>query len=121
EVGEGRLHLPDRNFDTGLPIQPGTYFMQDDAYGRLLNLLAKNQFRQVSPSLRSSIVTYFASIHFPSHIKIDRKEKTRVDWKKVHEEIKQLQIARPESNRAQTSDRSCYHLAGTACLEQIGE
>jgi hypothetical protein len=106
EVGEGHLHLPDRNFDTGSSIQPGTYFMQDDAYGRLLSLLAKEQFRQLSPALRSGIVAYFAGMHFPSHIKRDRKEKTRVDWKKVPEEIKQLQMARPEPNEAQTSDRS---------------
>jgi len=116
EAGEGRLHLPDRNFDTGSPIQPGTYFMQDDAYGRLLNLLAKDQFRQVSPALRSGIVSYFAGMNFHSHVKRDKKEKTRVDWKNVPEEIKQLQIARSELNETQTSGHSCYEIARRGLL-----
>ena len=110
EVKEDRLNLLNRNFDTGSPVQPGTYFMQDDAYGRLLHLLAKDQFRQISPALRSDILSYFAALHFPANIKRDKKEKTRVDWKKVPEEIKQLQVAQPEPTRAQTSDLSCCEM-----------
>jgi hypothetical protein len=52
--------------------------MQDDAYGRLLHLVAKNDFRQVSPALRSAILAYFAALHFPANIKRDKKEKARV-------------------------------------------
>jgi hypothetical protein len=104
EVKEDSLNLPNRNFDTGTPVQPGTYFMQDDAYGRLLHLLAKDQFRQVSDALRSHILSYFAALNFPANIKRDRNEKTRVDWKKVPAEIRQLQVTQPESNRAQTCD-----------------
>jgi hypothetical protein len=111
EAGEDRLNLPNRNFDTGSPIQPGSYFMQDDAYGRLLDLLAKDQFRQVSPALRSDIVAYFAALHFPANIKRDKREKTRVDWKKVPEEIKQLQAAQPEINRAKTAEQPCCEMA----------
>ena len=103
EVKEDSLNLPNRNFDTGTPVQPGTYFMQDDAYGRLLHLLAKDQFLQVSAALRSHILSYFAALNFPANIKRDRNEKTRVDWKKVPAEIKQLQVTQPGS-RAQTCD-----------------
>jgi hypothetical protein len=99
------LNLPNRNFDTGSPVQPGTYFMQDDAYGRLLDLLAKDQFRQVSPALRSDMLAYFATLHFPGNIKRDPKEKTPVDWRRVPEEIKQLQAAQVESKLTQTWDR----------------
>jgi hypothetical protein len=110
ESGEDRLNLPNRNFDTGSSIQPGTYFMQDDAYGRLLHLLANNHFRQVSPALRSDILAYFAALHFPAGAKRDKKEKTRVDWKKIPEEIKQLELAQPESNRAQTLGLPCCEM-----------
>jgi Zinc dependent phospholipase C len=111
EVKEDRLNLPNRNFDTGSPIQPGTYFMQDDAYARLLHLLAKDQFRQISPALRSDILAYFAALRLPANIKRDNKDKTRVDWKKVPAEIQQLHVAQPEPARAQTSDLSCYEMA----------
>jgi hypothetical protein len=109
EVKEDRLNLPNRNFDTGSPIQPGTYFMQDDAYAHLLHLLAKDRFRQVSPALRSDILAYFAALRLPA--KRDKKGKTRVDWKKVPAEIQQLQMAQPEPTREQTSDVSCYEIA----------
>jgi hypothetical protein len=107
DAEEGRLNLPNRNFDTGSPIRPGTYFMQDEAYVRLLSLLAKNQFRQVSPAMRSDILAYFAALPFPAHIKRDKKERTRVEWKKIPEEIKQLEVAQPESNRAQSLGLRC--------------
>ena len=111
EAKEDRLYLPNRNFDTGSPIEPGTYFMQDDAYGRLLHLLAKDQFRQVSPALRSDILAYFAALHFPADIKRDKKEKTRVDWKKVSEELEQLRVEQPVPTRAQTSRLSLGEMA----------
>src|SRR5262245_34967232 len=110
EAGENRLNLPNRNFDTGSSIQPGTYFMQDDAYGRLLNLLAKDHFRQVSPALRSDLLVYFAALHFPANVKRDKKEKTRVDWEKIPEKIKQLELAQPESHRAQTLQLRCCEM-----------
>src|SRR5262249_39111051 len=56
DVGGSRLSLPNRNFDTGGPIRPGTYFLQDDAYGRLLNILSEDRFQRVSPELRSDLL-----------------------------------------------------------------
>ena len=43
EVKEDRLNLPNRNFDTGSPIQPGTSLaVRVSAYAHLLHLLAKD-------------------------------------------------------------------------------
>jgi len=35
EVGNGTLHLPNRNLDTGLPSKPGDYRMADEALKKL--------------------------------------------------------------------------------------
>jgi hypothetical protein len=90
EVGAGHLDLPNLNFDTGSKIQPWTYFMQDEAYARLLSNLDREQFRQISPDLRSDILAYFGGLRLPAHIKRDRMEKTHVDWKKIPHEVEEL-------------------------------
>ena len=99
-VAAAHLDLPNRNFDTGDTIQPGTYFMQDDAYARLLGGLEREQFKQVSAGLRSDILAYFRGLRLPGHFKKDKMEKTRVDWArvpKVVEELKELK-AQPDFN-----------------------
>jgi Zinc dependent phospholipase C len=90
EVKAGRLVLPNLNLDTGSKIHPWTYFMQDDAYARLLSNLDREQFKQISPELRSDILTYFGGLSLPAHIKRDKREKTRVEWKKVPQEVEEL-------------------------------
>ncbi len=93
EVGAGHLALPNRNFDTGSMIQPGTYFMQDDAYARLLGVLEREQFQQIPPELRSDILVYFRALRLPGHFKRDKMEKTRVDWARVPKQVEELQAA----------------------------
>jgi hypothetical protein len=90
DVGAGHLDLPNLNFDTGSMIQPGTYFMQDEAYARLLSSLEREQFKQISPELRSNILAFFGGLGLPAHIKRDKMEKTRVDWKTVPQEVEEL-------------------------------
>ena len=93
EVGAGHLDLPNRNFDTGSTIQPGTYFLQDDAYARLLGVLEREQFQQISPDLRSDVLAYFRALRLPGHIRRDKMEKTRVDWARVPTEVEELKAA----------------------------
>jgi hypothetical protein len=102
EAGSGHLDLPNRNFDTGSPIQPGTYFMQDDAYARLLTNLEQDQFKQISPELQSNILVYFRGLRLPGHFKRDKMEKTRVDWNKIVQDIEELKAFQPNSNLAES-------------------
>jgi len=51
DLGAGHLNLPNLNLDTGSKIQPGTYFMQDEAYARLLSNLEREQFQADSPGV----------------------------------------------------------------------
>jgi Zinc dependent phospholipase C len=103
EVKAGRLVLPNLNLDTGSKIHPWTYFMQDDAYARLLSNLDREQFKQISPELRSDILTYFGGLSLPAHIKRDKREKTRVEWKKVPQEVEELKSLPSDSKLRDTS------------------
>src|SRR5579863_1219852 len=103
DVGAGHLVLPNLNLDTGSKIQPWTYFMQDEAYARLLSTLDQEQFKQISPELRSDILTYFSRLGLTAHIKRDKMEKTRVKWKKVPQEVEELKSLRSDSKLRDTS------------------
>ena len=104
DLGAGHLNLPNLNLDTGSKIQPGTYFMQDEAYARLLSNLAQDQFKQTSPELRSDILAYFGGMGLSAHIKRDKMEKTRVDWKKVPQEVEELKSLRSDSTLTEGQD-----------------
>jgi hypothetical protein len=104
DVGAGHLDLPNLNLDTGSKIQAWTYFMQDDAYARLLSNLDREQFKQISLELRSDILTYFRGLGLPAQIKRDKMEKTRVDWKKVPQEVEELKSLPSDSKLTQGQD-----------------
>lgn len=104
DVGAGHLDLPNLNFDTGSKIQPWTYFMQDEAYARLLSNLEREQFQQISPELRSDILAYFGGPSLPAHIKWDKMEKTRVEWQRVSQEIEELKALPSDSKLTERQD-----------------
>ena len=85
EVGAKDLAIDNRNFDTGQPTLPGTYFMADNAYAKLLDTLAKEQFANVSPELKKNIVEYYGDPNAP----IATKRKKR-DWARVSAELQEL-------------------------------
>lgn len=86
----GRLHLQNRNFDTGAPTKPGAYFMADRAYARLVDNLAKNHFQSVSPDLRADILAYYRDPAAPIVTKKDGKA-----WNRLSEELAELKTAGP--------------------------
>jgi hypothetical protein len=104
EVGAGHLNLPNLNFDTGSTLLLGSYFMQDEAYARLLSSLEREQFKQISLELRSDIIAYFGRLGLPSHPKRDKMEKTRVDWKKVPQEVEELKLISSDSKSTERQD-----------------
>ena len=97
DTGAERLDLPNLNLDTGGMVRPGSYFMQDEAYARLLANLDREQFKQISPALRSDILAYFGGLGPPIHSRRDRMEKIRVDWNKVPQELDELKAFRADS------------------------
>ena len=82
----GEALRPDnRDCDTGKETSAGEYRLADETYAELLDKLAEDNFRQVSPELRANILSYFGDPHSPLSIRKDKKE-----WARVEKELQQL-------------------------------
>jgi len=90
KVGVGTLSLPNRDFDTGRDTRPGEYKLSDKTYARLLDDLAKNDFKQVTPDLRANILQFFSDLNAPIALKRDKKK-----WAKLTEELDKLKQVEP--------------------------
>ena len=90
QVGTDRLHLPNDNFDTGQITGPGQYRLNDETHAKLLDALAKQDFRGASPEVQAELLEFFGHPDAPYATK--RKPK---DWAKVQAELEQLKSAAP--------------------------
>ncbi len=79
---EGRLQLPNENFDTGALTEPATYPFADDTYAKLL---AKVSGKPISDALRGDILAYYANREAPFATKKDPKA-----WQNVLDELGKL-------------------------------
>ncbi len=62
EVPDGRLALPNTDFDTGQPSAYGEYSLADDTYGELLSRLEDQHFRDLPTALRANVDRYYATL-----------------------------------------------------------
>jgi hypothetical protein len=95
EVRDKQLAIDDRNFDTGEPTKPGAYFMADNAYAKLVDTLAKQQFANIPAGLRENILAYYADPNSP----IATKKKSK-NWSRITTELQQLKAGPPASTPA---------------------
>jgi hypothetical protein len=82
---EGRLQLPNDNFDTGELTKPTAYPFADEAYAKLL---ARVSGKPVSVELRSDILVYYADIGAPFATKKDPTE-----WQNVLDDLSKLKAS----------------------------
>lgn len=91
QEGEGRVDLPNDNFDVGEPTGPGKYRLNDEAHAKLLDKLAEQNFADVTPELRAELLDFFADPNAPNAIKRKPKE-----WSRVEAELQQLKSTNPQ-------------------------
>ncbi len=89
-VRNGRLDLPNDNFDVGETTGPGKYAMNDDAHAELLSKLAARKFVGISPELRDELVSFYSESGAAYSTKRDAKA-----WAAVQSELEQLKNATP--------------------------
>lgn len=95
EAQKGTLHLEDKDFDTGHETRPGEYALADQTYARLVADLAKNQFRDLSPTLQQNIEAYYSNADAPLDTKRHPKK-----WRELEANLDQLKAARVAENGA---------------------
>jgi len=89
----GKVELRNDNFDTGTVTAPGEYPLADRTYGRLLDRLADNHFKNVSPEIRQALLDYYADAG--ANDTVMRKDKK--EWSKEMAELKELKAVTPGS------------------------
>jgi hypothetical protein len=90
QVETGQPDLPNDNFDTGAVTAPGKYRLNDEAYAKLLDALAKQNFSGASPELRAGILEFYGHPDAPYATKRNRKA-----WAKVQAQLEQWKKAAP--------------------------
>ncbi len=90
EERDGRLALPNCDFDTGLPTKAVEYALTDDTYAKLLSQLAKRKFVGTSPELRANILDFYSDLSLSINTKRDQE-----DWKEVLAALEQLKALTP--------------------------
>lgn len=79
----GRLQLPNDNFDTGGPVRPGAYQLEDQTYADLLDRVSG---QSISPELRANILEFYHGAETPD----TKSRKRRKQWQKVVTELSAL-------------------------------
>jgi len=92
ETRHDKLDLPNRDFDTGKETKGGEYVLTDKSYARLLDELAKQDFKEVTPDLRTNIVEFYSNAVGPIATTKDKKA-----WSKTEEQLAKLKSLPPEN------------------------
>ncbi len=93
EVAEKDLHLDNTDFDTGKMTHAGEYVLTDNAYARLLDQLARDNFQQITPELRDNILAFYADPNAP----LATKRKPAA-WDKTQDELQKLKGMTPPAS-----------------------
>jgi hypothetical protein len=73
-VQEGRLSLPNVDFDTGEATRPSEYRLADAAYSRLACALAERDPVSVDPKLRADVLHFYSDMEQPFSTRKNKKE-----------------------------------------------
>jgi hypothetical protein len=101
DLGNGEVTLPNDNFDVGEMTARGKYRMNDNTCAQLLDMLAGNNFADVSPELRAELLHFFSDPDVSPTTK--RSEKARLKLQHDVDRLKSTDVipvvAESESNR----------------------
>ncbi len=87
QAAEGRIELPNLDFDTGRKSRAGEYVLSDKTYMKLLDKLSKGGGPQLQPDLRENILAYFSE---PSRLRV-HSYRERKAWRKALAQLNTLQ------------------------------
>ena len=87
-VDAGGPELANENLDAAGATIAGKYKGTDEAYAKLVGMLADRQFAGMQPDLRQNILTYYKDLNPSISARFNEKEAT--GWAKLHEQLDQL-------------------------------
>jgi hypothetical protein len=101
QAREGRLDLPNNNFDVGENTGPGKYRLNDEAHAALLDKLTENKFASATSEVKAELLRFFAEPDAPYATKRNAKA-----WAKVQTQLKKLKSEMVSSNPANATQRA---------------
>ena len=91
DVLDNRLRLEDRNYDVGVPTPAGVYRLDDKVQAYWLDLLARKNFRTVTPAIWAELLNYYGNLNAPIATKKHAKQ-----WSRVVSELTALKAITPK-------------------------
>ncbi len=99
ESEKQHFHLANTDFDTGRMTHAGEYRLTDNAYGHLLDELAKADFVQVTPQLQEDIVGFYSDPNAPLSTK-----RNPAAWTRIQDELQKLKAKSAEAPRLKITE-----------------
>ena len=90
ETRAEKLHIPNKDFDTGKDTRAGEYQLTDKAYERLLGQLTDRNFAKLTTQLRDNILDFYSDLNAPIWTKHSKKA-----WAQTLADIEKLRAASP--------------------------
>jgi hypothetical protein len=91
EKGKGKLHLANRDCDTGRDTRAGEYILTDKTYAQLVDKLTmKTTAVSLSPEIRDNVLQFYADPNAPNAMKRKAKQ-----WRKLQNELETLKQSAP--------------------------
>ncbi|AMR33655.1 hypothetical protein A0256_20585 [Mucilaginibacter sp. PAMC 26640] len=95
EVGSSSFNLPDIDFDTGNLSQFSEYSLADKTYDELLLRLQKQQYKNITPELKKSILSYYQHKDLA-----DGDVRYRENWQKTNKALDNIKQLKPGPQQA---------------------
>jgi zinc dependent phospholipase C len=89
-ANEKRLVLIDDNLDTGTRSFPGNYKLADRTYARILEELARRNFADMPPELRTNLLAFYSDLNLPFETKQHKS-----NWKRLLHNLDELKKQQP--------------------------
>ena len=87
QASRDSLRLENQNYDLGEVAAPAAYALEDDAYARWLNDLARTNYETVTPGIRSEFLRYYQHLDAPFDTKKNGKA-----WARLLRQLQGLKV-----------------------------
>jgi hypothetical protein len=116
KLSEGKVSLPDIDYDTGKPTTIGEYGLCDKTYGDLMDKLKDNKFNDLTAPLKQNILAFYSKADT-----LVLAEKYPKDWKKKYDDIQAIKAARPVIMDSLKTSKGIYYKLNEPEVQPTGK
>jgi hypothetical protein len=116
KLHDGKIVLPDVDYDTGKPTTMGEYELCDKTYGDLMDKLAGTKFNNLTAPLQKNILSFYNNADTVQLAKEYPK-----DWKKKNEDLQMLKAATPIKMDSLKTSKGIYYKLNEPAPQPAGK